>query len=75
MKKLGYVTGFSGKWHCGTNNDKNAEYDPRGRGFDEYLVGPQLGFTNLDLEGNLIPHQKLEKWPPGTPNRVIGQGQ
>jgi uncharacterized sulfatase len=75
MKKLGYVTGFSGKWHCGTNNDKNAEYDPRGRGFDEYLVGPQLGFTNLDLEGNLIPHQKLEKWPPGIPNRVIGQGK
>jgi hypothetical protein len=29
MKKLGYVTGFSGKLHCGTNNDKMGKYDPR----------------------------------------------
>jgi len=36
MKALGYVTGFSGKWHCGTNNDNKGLYDPRGRGFDEY---------------------------------------
>ena len=30
MKALGYVTGFSGKWHCGSNNDRNGKYDPRG---------------------------------------------
>jgi uncharacterized sulfatase len=53
LKKLGYVTGFSGKWHCGPNDDKNKEYDPRGRGFDEYWVGSMTtGSTNLDLDLN-----------------------
>jgi arylsulfatase A-like enzyme len=32
MKKLGYVTGFSGKWHCGPNDDQDKKFDPRGRG-------------------------------------------
>ncbi|HIA62425.1 MAG TPA: sulfatase [Planctomycetaceae bacterium] len=76
MKKLGYVTGFSGKWHCGPNDDPNMKFDPRGRGFDEYWVGPMTaGSTNLDLEGNLVPHQKKSKWPPELQNRVILQGK
>lgn len=76
MKALGYVTGFSGKWHCGTNDDKDAQYDPRGRGFDEYLVGLQIpAYANIDLEGNQIPHTKLTQWPEGIPNRVILQGK
>ena len=75
MKALGYVTGFSGKWHCGTNNDKDGKYDPRGRGFDEYFVGLQLGHANFDLNGNLIKHQKIEVWPEGIQNRVILQGR
>ncbi len=76
LKKLGYVTGFSGKWHCGPNDDKNKEYDPRGRGFDEYWVGSMTtGSTNLDLDGNLVPHQTKSKWPEELQNRVILQGK
>ncbi|MDB4399506.1 sulfatase-like hydrolase/transferase [bacterium] len=76
MKRLGYVTGFSGKWHCGLNHDPKEEYDPRSRGFDEYWVAPMTnGYTNLDLEGNLIPHQKKAEWPEELQNRVILQGK
>ena len=76
MKALGYVTGFSGKWHCGPNHDNDQEFDPRGRGFDEYWVAPMtMGYTNLDLEGNLVPHQKKSKWPLALQNRVILQGK
>ncbi|MEO2014660.1 MAG: sulfatase-like hydrolase/transferase [Fuerstiella sp.] len=72
MKALGYVTGFSGKWHCGPNNDNNGLYDPRGRGFDEYWVGPKGTFyANCDLDGHSIPHQRVQN--PG--NRVIVQGK
>jgi len=76
MKRLGYVTGFSGKWHCGLNHDPKEEYDPRSRGFDEYWVAPMTnGYTNLDLEGNLITHQKKAEWPKELQNRVILQGK
>ncbi|MDA7878745.1 sulfatase-like hydrolase/transferase [bacterium] len=76
MNRLGYVTGFSGKWHCGLNHDPKEEYDPRSRGFDEYWVAPMTnGYTNLDLEGNLIPHQKKAEWPEELQNRVILQGK
>tara|TARA_B100000809_G_C15140818_1_gene533257 strand:- start:486 stop:3782 length:3297 start_codon:yes stop_codon:yes gene_type:complete len=76
MKKRGYVTGFSGKWHCGPNNDNNGKYDPRGRGFDEYWVGSTVpGYANIDLEGNTIPHQKIDAFPEGIQNRVILQGK
>jgi len=33
MKKLGYATGMSGKWHLGYRS----EYHPQKRGFDEYF--------------------------------------
>ena len=76
LKRLGYVTGFSGKWHCGPNDDRNKEYDPRGRGFDEYWVGAMTtGSTNLDLDGNLVPHQTKSEWPEELQNRVILQGK
>ena len=76
LKKLGYVTGFSGKWHCGPDDDENKKYDPRGRGFDEYWVGSMTtGSTNLDLDGNLVPHQTKSKWPEVLQNRVILQGK
>jgi arylsulfatase A-like enzyme len=76
MKKLGYVTGFSGKWHCGPNHDKTKQFDPRGRGFDQYWVAPMtMGYTNLDLEGNLVEHQKKSQWPKALQNRVILQGK
>jgi arylsulfatase A-like enzyme len=76
MKQLGYVTGFSGKWHCGPNEDKEKKFDPRGRGFDEYWVAPMTtGYTNLDLDGNRIAHQKKSDWPNALQNRVILQGK
>ena len=76
MKKLGYVTGLSGKWHCGPNDERNGKFDPRGRGFDQYWVGSMTtGSTNLDLDGSLIPHQKKSEWPEELQNRVILQGK
>ncbi len=76
MKKLGYVTGFSGKWHCGPNEDAKKQFDPRGRGFDDYWVAPMTtGYTNLDLEGNRVPHQKESNPADANQNRVILQGQ
>ena len=73
MKKQGYVTGFSGKWHCGPNEDPRKEFDPRSRGFDDYWVAAMTkGSTNLDLEGNRIPHQ-VKSYPEE--NRVILQGK
>lgn len=76
MKALGYVTGFSGKWHCGTNDDKDGKYDPRGRGFDEYLVGLGIpAFANIDLDGKKTEHRRIDTWPGGINNRVILQGK
>lgn len=76
MKVLGYATGFSGKWHCGPNEDKNKKFDPRGRGFKEYWVAPMTtGYANLDLKGNLVAHQKKSAWPKELQNRVILQGK
>jgi uncharacterized sulfatase len=76
MKKLGYVTGFSGKWHCGPNEDKQGKLDPRGRGFEDYWVAPMTnGYANIDLDGKRIPHQKKNGLPNGVANRVILQGK
>ena len=73
MKERGYVTGFSGKWHCGLNEDRKKQFDPRSRGFDDYWVAPMTsGSANIDLEGNAIPHQR--KSHDGQ-NRVILQGK
>ena len=73
MKELGYATGFSGKWHCGPNEDPDKQFDPRGRGFDDYWVAPMTtGYSNLDLKGNRVPHQK-KSYPDQ--NRVILQGK
>ena len=73
MKKLGYVTGFSGKWHCGPNEDRNKQFDPRSRGFDDYWVAPMTaGYANIDLEGKSVPHQKKSY---ADENRVILQGK
>lgn len=73
MKQLGYVTGFSGKWHCGLNDDPKQKTDPRSRGFDEYWVAPLTrGVANIDLKGNLISHQKVSH---DGENRVILQGK
>ena len=73
MKGLGYATGFSGKWHCGPNEDRDEQFDPRSRGFDDYWVAPMTtGYANLDLQGNRVPHQK-KSYPDQ--NRVILQGK
>ena len=73
LKKLGYATGFSGKWHCGPNEDRDKQFDPRSRGFDDYWVAPMTtGYANIDLKGNSVPHQK-KSYPEE--NRVILQGK
>ena len=52
MKKLGYITGFSGKVHLGPNNHSKGKYEPRSRGFDYYWTGAmESGTTNLTLDG------------------------
>jgi len=76
MKKLGYVTGFSGKWHLGPTNGNNPKHDPRARGFDYYWAGSmESGSTNLSLEGKPVEHQNRKGLPKGIANRVILQGK
>ena len=76
MKKLGYLTGFSGKWHLGPSNSSNPKHDPRARGFDYYWVGSmESGSTNLSLDGKTVEHQERKGLPEGIANRVILQGK
>ena len=76
MKKLGYLTGFSGKWHLGPSNSSNPRHDPRARGFDYYWVGSmESGSTNLTLDGKTVDHQSRKGLPKGIANRVILQGK
>lgn len=76
MKRLGYVTGFSGKWHCGPSHDKHAKHDPRGRGFDYYWTGSmERGAANLTIDGKPAKHHGEGRLPKGVANRVILQGK
>ena len=76
MKKLGYITGFSGKWHLGPNNHSKGKYEPRSRGFDYYWTGAmESGTTNLTLDGKPAEHHAKRGLPKGVPNRVILQGK
>ena len=76
MKKLGYLTGFSGKWHLGPSNSSNPKHDPRARGFDYYWTGSmESGSTNLTLDGKTVEHQERKGLPKGIANRVILQGK
>jgi uncharacterized sulfatase len=76
MKKLGYLTGFSGKWHLGPSNSSNPNYDPRARGFDYYWTGSmESGLTNLSLDGKTVEPQSRKGLPEGIANRVILQGK
>ena len=54
IRKLGYVTGMSGKWHLGSNHDNRT--NPGGRGFDEYMAGTMGNFyTNVDsITGDVL---------------------
>ena len=76
MKKLGYVTGLSGKWHLGPSNSLNPKHEPRARGFDFYWSGAmESGSTNLTLDGKPTKHQNRKGLPTGIANRVILQGK
>ena len=76
MKKLGYVTGFSGKWHLGPTNSSKPKHDPRGRGFDYYWTGTMnSGQANLTLDGKPAEHHAKRGLPKGVANRVILQGK
>jgi len=76
MKKLGYVTGMSGKWHLGPSNSLNPKHEPRARGFDFYWSGAmESGSTNLTLDGKPTKHQNRKGLPTGIANRVILQGK
>ena len=76
MKKLGYVTGFSGKWHLGPTNSSKPKFDPRGRGFDYYWTGSMTsGQANLTLDGKSAEHHADRGLPKGVANRVILQGK
>ena len=76
MKKLGYVTGFSGKWHLGPHNSSNPKHDPHARGFEYYWTGTMnSGAANLTLDGKAAAHHKKDQLPKGIANRVILQGK
>lgn len=75
LGQLGYVTGFSGKWHLGYGVEQDNPYAPWNRGFDEYWAGTmQNGPTNLTLDGERVPHRIERGLPDGVANRVIQQG-
>ncbi len=76
MQKLGYVTGFSGKWHLGPTTGAKAMHAPQGRGFDYYWTGTmQNGSANLTLDGKPALHHAKRGLPQGIANRVILQGK
>jgi|GEM_PF-85136 len=76
MKQLGYVTGFSGKWHLGPSSDPNAKHAPYNRGFDYYWTGTMTsGSANLTLDGKPVKHQAKRGLPEGVANRVVLQGK
>ena len=76
MKKLGYVTGISGKWHLGPPNSSKPKHDPRGRGFDYYWTGTMTsGAANLTLDGRPAEHHAKKGLPEGIANRVVLQGK
>lgn len=67
LRAQGYTTGMVGKWHIGINTTPKgqypgakADYEPRGRGFDEYWEGPINNYrANFTLQGQKIPHQTV----------------
>ncbi len=76
MKKHGYVTGFSGKWHLGPTNHPTGKHEPRSRGFDYYWTGSMTsGSANLTLDGKPAEHHARRGLPNGVANRVILQGK
>ncbi|MGB1125657.1 MAG: sulfatase-like hydrolase/transferase [Phycisphaeraceae bacterium] len=76
MKQLGYVTGFSGKWHLGPSSDPKAKHAPYNRGFDYYWTGAMTsGAANLTLDGKSVKHHAKRGLPAGVANRVILQGK
>lgn len=76
MKKLGYVTGFSGKWHLGPTNHPEGKHEPCGRGFDYYWTGAMnSGSANLTLDGQPVERHTRKGLPDGVANRVILQGK
>jgi len=76
MKELGYLTGFSGKWHLGSSTPSNPKHEPHARGFDYYWTGTmESGSTNLTLDGMPADHQRRKGLPDGVANRVILQGK
>ncbi len=44
LQRAGWRTGLFGKWHLGTR----AEFDPRRRGFDEFLGAPEGSFAPMN---------------------------
>jgi arylsulfatase A-like enzyme len=67
MQKLGYRTGFVGKWHLG--GGPNA---PANRGFQDYHDGAMRNYSiNYDLDGKAIPKKQMTI----TGNRVVHQGK
>ena len=64
MKKLGYLTGFTGKWHLGPLNSSNPKHDPHSRGFEYYWTGTMnSGAANLTLDGKVAEHHKKDQLP------------
>lgn len=76
MKKLGHVTGISGKWHLGSLNSSKPKHDPRSRGFDYYWAGQKdSGNANLTLDGKPAEHHNRNGLPEGIANRAILKGK
>jgi uncharacterized sulfatase len=68
LKKAGYVTGMSGKWHLDLTNESKGQgkgraqrvdvnYLPHAHGFDEYWCGSMRQYhASHDLKGNVLPN-------------------
>ena len=71
MKKLGYLTGFSGKWHLGPSNSPKATHAPYNRGFDYYWTGTMTnGSANFTLEGKPVKHHARRGLPKGVERSI-----
>lgn len=77
LKKAGYDTGMSGKWHLGINRDnaKDGYYAPNSHGYDTYLGSPYTNapMCEMNAEGVSLHYPSGPIFCFATSNRTVVQ--